>query len=438
MRKLIMIFSVLILNSNIVNSQDYWESLDTPPGIDLHSIDVNSNGDMFIGVALSTGGGVLRKLNNLNTWDTSLFFNNDVIGTIYIDNSDNVFAGSARLYFSDNNGISWNLLFNGQSYGMNSILRNSDNFIFIGIWSGIFKYDSISSNWLQVLSLENTEVVNAIIEDIITGKLYAGTINFMGGGGVYLSEDGGDTWVHFGLTNHFVSSLSMNSEGDLFAGTRGSSNYTGGVFVLPAGSDIWTNLNNEELVTSMVINSEDNIYIGCSFLNGHLGGVRQSIDNGQTWEIINTGMGNKDIEGLILGPEGHLFAVANNSPIPLFKSINSTLPIKPQPSNFPRNFSAHNIVLIWDDPEEGILPDAYLVRLSQISYNAIPVPVDNKSVPNSDSVKNITYGVEKCTFTNLIPATLYYFKIFPYTTNGDEINYKTEGGGIQAMKMTKE
>ncbi|MBI9037278.1 MAG: hypothetical protein JEY97_04025 [Bacteroidales bacterium] len=110
----------------------------------------------------------------------------------------------------------------------------------------------------------------------------------------------------------------------------------------------------------------------------------------------------------------------------------------PQPSNYPENFSAHNIELQWTDPVEGVLPHAYLVRMSQLGFEAIPIPVDNKSVPDSDSVKNILYGEEKCIFKNLIPATVYYFKIFPYTINGGEINYKTEGGGIQAMKMTKE
>jgi hypothetical protein len=439
-KKLIMIFTVLILNSNIVNSQDYWEIIDTPPGIGLHSIDVNSHGDMFIGVGLSTGGGVLRNLNNLNTWDTSLYFNNDVIGKIYIDKSDNVFAASSRLYFSDNNGISWSLIFNVQGFGINSVLRNSDNSIIFGKWGGIYKTDTIGSNWVQVLSLGNTEVVNAIIEDTITGSLYAGTTKFTGdGGGVYQSEDGGDSWEHIGLTNHYVSSLALNSSGDLFAGTRGHHYlYSGGVFILPNGQSEWINLNNEELVTSIVINMEDDIYIGCSYLDWYLGGVRRSINYGQTWEVINTGMGNKDIEELILGPEGHLFAVANNSPIPLFKSVNSTLPLSPQASNYPENFSAHNIELGWTDPVNGVLPHAYLVLMSDISFEAIETPIDNVAVPDSDTAKNISYGIEKCTFTNLQAGTLYYFKIFPYTVIGDLINYKTEGGGIQAMKMTKE
>ncbi|MCD4745920.1 MAG: hypothetical protein K8R58_06440, partial [Bacteroidales bacterium] len=113
MKKLIIIFTVLLLNSNIVNSQDYWEILNTPSDINIYSIGINSNEDMFIGIAFLSGGGVLRKLNNGLTWDTSLYLNNDVIGPIYVDKSDNVFAASKNLYYSDDNGISWTLIFDG-------------------------------------------------------------------------------------------------------------------------------------------------------------------------------------------------------------------------------------------------------------------------------------------------------------------------------------
>ncbi|MBI9036681.1 MAG: hypothetical protein JEY97_00990 [Bacteroidales bacterium] len=436
MKNLIIILIVLLLSSSIVNCQDYWEVLNTPPDIDIRSIAVNSNGIIYIGLSFSTGGGVLKSIDGGYNWMLSGLQNMGV-NSILITLNDIIYAGSGYVYRSIDSGNNWEII--SPEVAPVCLLESNNNNLFAGFWGGIYKSDSNYTNWVHVLSLYNVEVVNAIIEDTITGKLYAGTTHFMGGGGVYLSEDGGDTWMHFGLTYHYVSSLAMNSSGDLFAGTRGHHyNSSGGVFVLPAGSEDWINLNNEELVTSIVINSEDNIYIGCSFLNAHLGGVRQSTDNGQTWEIINTGMGNKDIEELILGPEGHLFAVANNSPIPLFKSINSTLPVKPQPSNYPENFSTHNIELQWTDPEEGILPHAYLVLMSDISFEAIEIPIDNVAVPDSDNAKNILYGVEKCTFTNLIPATVYYLKIFPYTSNGDLINYKTEGGGIQTMKMTKE
>ena len=110
----------------------------------------------------------------------------------------------------------------------------------------------------------------------------------------------------------------------------------------------------------------------------------------------------------------------------------------PEPENYPENFSAHNIEMEWIDPVNGVLPHAYFVLMSDISFEAIEIPVDNVAVPDSETAKNIAHGVEKCMFTNLTPGTMYYFKIFPYTISNDLINYKTDGGRMQAMKMTGE
>jgi hypothetical protein len=306
-------------------SQNFWEVLNTPVGYGVNSLAINSDEDIFVGFATSSGGGVFHKLNNGNSWDTSLFFSNNLIGEIYIDKSDNIFAATSDAYYSDDNGDNWSLIFPSHIMGVNSIYRSSFNSTFIGIWGGIYKSDSVNSNWMQVLSFGNYEVVNAIIEDTINGILYAGTTNYLSGGGVYRSVDGGDTWENIGLINHYVSSLALNSSGDLFAGVRGGNSCPppSGMFKLPHDQAEWINVKDQELVTSMVINSKDEIYIGCSNLDLYIGGVRRSMDNGQTWEMINTGMGNQNIGELVLDSEGYLYVVANSS-TPLFKSINST------------------------------------------------------------------------------------------------------------------
>lgn len=313
---------VLLLSFPRLYAQDFWEVVNIPPDKFIYSIGVSPSSIIYIGLSPSTGGGILKSVDGGENWIPSGLQNMAILSIITPDNI--IYAASGSIFRSINDGEDWESI--SPAFGPISLFVTSDDILFAGIWGGIYKSDPIGSNWVQVLSLENFEVVNSIIEDTVTGVLYAGTINFIMGGGVYRSIDDGDTWNHIGLTDHYVSSLSMNSSGDLLAGARGH-NYlsTGGVYMLPNGQTEWICKNNMELVTSLVINTNDEIYIGCSNLDGYPGGTRFSMDNGQTWENISTGMGNQDLEKLVIGPEGHLYAVAYNSLTPLFKSVNSTI-----------------------------------------------------------------------------------------------------------------
>jgi len=106
-----------------------------------------------------------------------------------------------------------------------------------------------------------------------------------------------------------------------------------------------------------------------------------------------------------------------------------------EPSQFPSDFSAHNIHLQWTDATGPVVPDGYLVRMSSVSFAAIPDPVDGTAIPNSPTEKNVAYGLQGCWFTNLDPNTAYYFKLFAYSGSGGGINYKT-GNPPQLQKST--
>ncbi len=105
-----------------------------------------------------------------------------------------------------------------------------------------------------------------------------------------------------------------------------------------------------------------------------------------------------------------------------------------EPTNHATAFSAGTtttttIPLTWTDATTGaVLPAAYLIKGSSVSYAAIAAPVDG--IPETDGglVKNITQGTGLYTFTDLTPGTPYFFKIYPYSGDGTARNYKTGSG----------
>ena len=113
----------------------------------------------------------------------------------------------------------------------------------------------------------------------------------------------------------------------------------------------------------------------------------------------------------------------------------SALP--PEPTNFPTNFSAYNIRVQWTDATGAVLPTGYLVRMSNIGFSSIEAPVDGIPVPNSLTDINVLSGVQEAWFTNLLPNTTYYFKIFGYQGYGSSIDYKTDGSVPEVLESTQ-
>ena len=111
--------------------------------------------------------------------------------------------------------------------------------------------------------------------------------------------------------------------------------------------------------------------------------------------------------------------------------------LPPEPTNFPTNFSAFNIILHWTDATGAVVPTGYLVRMSSMDFSAIPIPVDGIPVPTGASDKNVLSGVQEAWFGNLTPNTTYYFKIFGYQGSGSSIDYKTDGAVPQVQKTTQ-
>jgi len=109
--------------------------------------------------------------------------------------------------------------------------------------------------------------------------------------------------------------------------------------------------------------------------------------------------------------------------------------IQPEPSNFPTNFVAVaaglNGVLTWTDATGETLPDAYLIKIS--NQNTIADPADgvyesdDLDLSDGSGMANVNFGQQQYTFTGLAPQSLYYFKIYPYTNSGTNINFKTDG-----------
>ena len=120
--------------------------------------------------------------------------------------------------------------------------------------------------------------------------------------------------------------------------------------------------------------------------------------------------------------------------------------IKAEPANHVTSFTATGLInsvdLTWTDATGSPAPDAYLVKVSDVGFGSISDPSDTN--PESDDTDlsdgsgalNVNSGVESASFSGLDELTTYYFKIYPYTNTGSDIDYKLNGTIPEAQATT--
>ncbi|GAB4319057.1 MAG: hypothetical protein Kow00127_11200 [Bacteroidales bacterium] len=109
----------------------------------------------------------------------------------------------------------------------------------------------------------------------------------------------------------------------------------------------------------------------------------------------------------------------------------------PEPLQHAQNFSGCTITLQWDDATGPVLPDGYLVRMSNTGFNDITAPTDGTPVAEDFWNKTAPFGNPSCIFGGLTPGTTYYFKIFGFTGSGANIDYKTDGSVPQTSVIAQ-
>jgi PKD repeat protein len=116
----------------------------------------------------------------------------------------------------------------------------------------------------------------------------------------------------------------------------------------------------------------------------------------------------------------------------------------PEPTNYPTAFAAsaagNMIETTWTDATGAQLPSAYVVFISEADDIVPPVdgtPVaDDLDLSDGAGAKNVVFGNEMYTFSDLSTTTMYYFAIFPYTNGGADIDFKTDGTYPEAVATT--
>jgi Secretion system C-terminal sorting domain len=245
--------------------------------------------------------------------------------------------------------------------------------------------DNGSVFWQQANGPYGLDVTSIVINS--SGDVFAGT----SGGGVYLSTNNGSSWtqVNSGLTNTTVLSLAINTSGNIFAGIDG------GVCLSTNKGSSWTEVNNGlrcATVWSLAINSSGYIFAATDE------GVYLSTNNGNNWTQVNRGLTNTVVFALAINSSGNIFAGTVGG---VFRSINSTTDVKTQLTipkefvllqNYPNPFNP-GTVISYLLPENGFVT----LKVYDMIGREVKTLVNDRQTAGTHSVKfnagNLSSGV---------------------------------------------
>ena len=211
------------------------------------------------------------------TWTATSNFLSAFAIAIDPNDANTVYTGSSAIQLSHDGGATFTDITGtvvGVVFGM-VLNPNNPLELFVGTTGG-GAYHTIDggANW-TALSIDNTVWSWAI--DSVAGTVYAGSNH-----GVFKSTDGGNTYAFAGSPgNGIVYSLTQSGQ-DLYAGTGG-----GGFWVSKDGGVTWKNLDIAKGIgLSLNTDTAGNVYAGTNFEGAFAMHVRGNDDHPSHWRPI--------------------------------------------------------------------------------------------------------------------------------------------------------
>ena len=120
--------------------------------------------------------------------------------------------------------------------------------------------------------------------------------------------------------------------------------------------------------------------------------------------------------------------------------------LKEAPTNHVSTFAGsatyNSITLTWADNNGASVADGFIIKGSDVSLESITAPSDGDKPAvdtdwsNGDAILFASPGDETIELTSLDASTTYYFKIYPYTNDDSNIDYKTDGTVPEVTQAT--
>ncbi len=291
---------------NVVRSTDCglsWTSATSGlAGLAVLDIAAGSGDTMF---AATYPDGVARSTDNGLTWAPTAL--GHAVAAVAMNSVGTLFAGRVSIFRSSNCGNDWSRLEAGwQDLHVTSLVANrGDTLYTAGAGEGIFTSTDHGISWSELPTGLRHELIAGGLAISPQGHLFVAVYrDFVW---QYLrSTDNGRHWV--GLNTGALLYPVFNDSGHIFATylTLGIEGYGYiGVKRSMDNGETWGTITTGlrgDIITTVIINGSGDLFVGTDE------GIYRSTNRGELWTAVNSGLTDKVIRGLAVSRSGHLFA----------------------------------------------------------------------------------------------------------------------------------
>ncbi len=344
-----------------VNNGDSWAQTNTGfINTDIYALAVRSDNTLFAG---TRGNGLFSSTDQGENWSQS-GFQGQRIQAIAISSMNHIFVGEQGMFRSTDNGLTWMQINNGLPPGVGIyaiLIKPGNNYIFLATNLGGYRSTDNGDLWSYIGPPPQGKATALAMNS--HGHIYIG---FDHSGfvappwGVHVSTDDGNSWTYLGLFFYQISTLAVNSQDHIFAGT-----FFSGIYRSTDYGNSWGTINNglnHSRITSIAINPSDHLFAGTWF-----GGVYRSEDNGNSWNQVNSGLPYATVFSLAINYEGYIFAGTLDGGV--FRSVNPITSIdnitEPIPleffleQNYPNPFNPQTTIEFYSPRKEKIIIEIF-------------------------------------------------------------------------------
>ncbi len=215
-----------------------------------------------------------------------------------------VYAGTFRggVFRTRDRGESWQPVNAGLKRLEIKTLLITPGVIYAGTGDGVYRLNEADDRW-TVVTTGLDEVLVHTLAKASDGTLFAGT----SGKGVLRYKESSPGWVrmrhglrdHEGLVENFIRVLAIDKEQGVYAGT-----FDGGVFRSNDGGQTWRPISRALPNDSIrgILANERGLFVATGR------GIYKTVDQGRQWTALNNGLTNMSVQVLVDSGAGSLYA----------------------------------------------------------------------------------------------------------------------------------